>query len=238
MCANTVHENSEYFQDLNELAAQWIFSPMHIQFLFKCRNSAEASIEDTFPMAYVDASTMKFVFCEFFLVVPFCACHKKVLRKAVLEKTYLALGRWLLVACLDLSSCFCLVRASKPTVNQLMQPLPTTRLVSLSAWHSCAHTMGLFLESLGSQAQLCRKQHFGVLKKNFLPSTIGVQQCAGLFLVILGRLACGHKKSANLLPEGSQKHVLSQSAFLHACLVRSLLAFLQSPCRSWVMNSY
>jgi hypothetical protein len=45
---------------------------------------------------------------------------------------------------------------------------------------------------------------------------IGVQQCADLFLVVLGRLTCGHTKLANLLPEGSQKHLLSLSAFLRA----------------------
>jgi hypothetical protein len=44
---------------------------------------------------------------------------------------------------------------------------------------------------------------------------IGMEQCAGLFLVVLGRLACGRTKSANLLPEGSRK-VLSLLAFLHA----------------------
>ncbi len=41
VCANTqnlVHENSVYFQDLNGLAAHWIFSPMRIQFLVKRRN--------------------------------------------------------------------------------------------------------------------------------------------------------------------------------------------------------
>ncbi len=41
MCANTqnlVHENLVYFQDLNGLAARWIFSPTRIQFLVKCRN--------------------------------------------------------------------------------------------------------------------------------------------------------------------------------------------------------
>jgi hypothetical protein len=45
---------------------------------------------------------------------------------------------------------------------------------------------------------------------------IGMQQYAGLFLVVLGRLARGCTKSANILPEGSQKYVLSLSAFLRA----------------------
>jgi hypothetical protein len=40
-------------------------------------------------------------------------------------------------------------------------------------------------------------------QKDFLPLMIGVQQYAGLSLVILGRLARGRTKSANLLPEGS-----------------------------------
>jgi hypothetical protein len=58
--------------------------------------------------------------------------------------------------------------------------------------------------------------HFGVLERIFLPLMIGVQQYAGLSLVILGRLARGHTKSAILPPEGSQKHVLSLLAFLRA----------------------
>jgi hypothetical protein len=45
---------------------------------------------------------------------------------------------------------------------------------------------------------------------------IGMKQCAGMFLVVLGRLARGRTKLANLLPEGSQKHVLSLLAFLCA----------------------
>ncbi len=59
-------------------------------------------------------------------------------------------------------------------------------------------------------------QHFGVLKKIFLPLMISVQRYAGLFLVVLGRLARGRTKSANLLPEGSEKHLLSLLAFLRA----------------------
>ncbi len=84
-------------------------------------------------------------------------------------------------------------------------PLPTTRLGSPLARRSHARTMGLLLESSGSQAQLCRKWHFGVLNKNFSPSMIGVQRYAGLSLVVLWRLACGRTKLANLLPEGSCK---------------------------------
>ncbi len=41
VCANTqnlVHENLVYFQDLNGLAAHWIFSPTCVQFLVKRRN--------------------------------------------------------------------------------------------------------------------------------------------------------------------------------------------------------
>ncbi len=52
--------------------------------------------------------------------------------------------------------------------------------------------------------------------KKISPLMIGVQRCAGLFLVVLGRLARGRTKLVNLLPEGSQKHVLSLSAFLCA----------------------
>jgi hypothetical protein len=45
---------------------------------------------------------------------------------------------------------------------------------------------------------------------------IGVQQYAGLSLVILGRLARGRTKSANLLQEGSWRKILSLSALLCA----------------------
>ncbi len=53
----------------------------------------------------------------------------------------------------------------------------------------------------------------GSLKGIFLPLMIGVQKYAGLSLVVLGRLARGRTKSANLLPKGS-------------CKLGSLLAFL------------
>ncbi len=118
-------------------------------------------------MAYVDASTTKFYFCELFLAVSFPARSKtkseNVQRNGCSYKKSKA--GWL-AAFLDQASCFCLVRAIKPNIDQLTWPMPTTRLGSLSAWRSCACTMGSFLESSGSQAQLCRKQHFGVLKKN------------------------------------------------------------------------
>ncbi len=45
--------------------------------------------------------------------------------------------------------------------------------------------------------------------KEFLPSMIDVQQYAGLSLVVLGRLARGCTKSANLLPEGSCQNSLA-----------------------------
>ncbi len=118
-----------------------------------------------------------------------------------------------LAACLDQASCFCLVRAIKPNIDQLTWPLPMTRLGSLSAQRSRTCTMGLFLESSGSRAQLRCKQHFGVLEKIGFPSMIGVQRWAGLFVVVLGRLARGRTEPANLLPEGSHK-LLSLSAFL------------------------
>jgi hypothetical protein len=54
----------------------------------------------------------------------------------------------------------------------------------------------------------------GVLKKIFLPLMIGMQQYAGLSLVVLWRLARGRTKLANLLPEGSQRKILSLLAFL------------------------
>jgi hypothetical protein len=41
---------------------------------------APLSVEDTFPMAYVDARTTKKYFHTLFLVIPFLASHKKILR--------------------------------------------------------------------------------------------------------------------------------------------------------------
>ncbi len=121
-------------------------------------------------MAYLDACTMKFYSCKFVLAIPFPSRHKKIwerlgrmavpMRKAVLEETCLAWG-------LDWASCFCPVRASKLTINQLMRPLPTTRLGSLLAWRSRAHTMRLLLEALGSWAQLHHELHFRVLEGSF-----------------------------------------------------------------------
>jgi hypothetical protein len=65
------------------------------------------------------------------------------------------------------------------------------------------------------------------MKRFFLPLMIGVQQCAGLFLVVLGRLARGRTKLAYLLPEGSQKYALSLLAFL-----RALKEACQHSCRA------
>ena len=50
--------------------------------------------------------------------------------------------------------------------------------------------------------------------KDFLPSMIGVQQCAGLFLVVLGRLSRGRTEPANLLPQS----FVNSSACWHSCL--------------------
>jgi hypothetical protein len=65
----------------------------------------EVSVEDMLPMAYEDAHTTKFCFCELFLAVPFFACREFsekipterlfLCKTAVLQETYLALGRWL-----------------------------------------------------------------------------------------------------------------------------------------------
>ncbi len=53
-------------------------------------------------------------------------------------------------------------------------------------------------------------------QKEFLPSMIGMQQYTGLSLVVLGRLARGCTKSANLLQEGFWREILSLSAFFCA----------------------
>jgi hypothetical protein len=76
--------------------------------------------------------------------------------------------------------------------------------------------MGLLLESSGSQDQLHREWHFGVLEKDFLQLMIGVQQYAGLSLVVLGRLAHGRTKLTHLLQEDSWQKILSLLAFLCA----------------------
>ncbi len=62
-----------------------------------------------------------------------------------------------LAACLDLACCFCLVRASKPIINQLTWPTPTIRVGSLLAQRSCVRNRGSILESSGSWAQLHHK---------------------------------------------------------------------------------
>ncbi len=128
-------------------------------------------------------------------------------------------------------SCFCLVRAIKLNIVQLMWPLPRIRLGSPLAWRSHTRNIGLLLESSGSRAQLHHERHFGVFEKIFSPLMIGVQQCAGLSLVVLGRLAHGYTKLANLLPEGSRK-LGSLLAFLSwKQLALGLSSFLLSLCR-------
>jgi hypothetical protein len=82
-------------------------------FLWTC--FLEAFVEDMLPMAYVDARTTKFYFCEFFLAAPIFASQETFeklpmewmfLRKmVVLQETYLASRCWL--AC-----CLCFVSAS------------------------------------------------------------------------------------------------------------------------------
>ncbi len=151
-------------------------------------------------MAYVDPHATKFYFCKLFLAVPFLTCQKIFrecldgtavpTRKAVLEKNAQHWG-------IDLASCFCLVRASKLTINQLTWPIPTTRLGSLLALCLRVCARRLLLETLDLRAQLCCKSHFEVLERNFPPLMIGVQQCASLSLVVLG-LAHNHVKLANL----------------------------------------
>jgi hypothetical protein len=124
---------------------------------------SEASGEDMLLMAYVDACTTKFYFLQVVSCGPISCSSQKILRmpwrngclykKGSLGKDMPSI--WTLVAaCHDLVSCFCLVRASEPTINQLMWPLPTTRLVSLLAWRLHALSRGSILESSGSWAQL------------------------------------------------------------------------------------
>jgi hypothetical protein len=71
----------------------------------------------------------------------------------------------------------------------------------------------------------------GSLKRIFAIDDQHAVQCAGLFLVVLGRLARGRTKPANLRPEGSCK-LGSLSAFLSwKSQALSLLSFLSSLCR-------
>jgi hypothetical protein len=75
----------------------------------------EVSVKDVLPMAYVDACTMKFYFCEFFLAAPIFTSRETfeklpteqmfLCKMVVLRETYLAPGRWL--ACY-----FCFVSTS------------------------------------------------------------------------------------------------------------------------------
>ncbi len=108
----------------------------------------------------------KFIFTSCFLLSHFLLVPKNSetsrqtavpTRKAVSKRhAWLWDAGWL-AACLNLASCFCLIRASKPIVDRLTWPLPTIRLDSLLAWRSRARTRGSILESSGSWAQLCRK---------------------------------------------------------------------------------
>jgi hypothetical protein len=138
------------------------------------------------------------------------------MRKALLEETSLALGG------LDLVSCLCLVRASKLTINQLMWPLLTTRLGSLLARRSSVHTKGLLLESSKLWTQLRRNLHFGVLGGIFLPSMIGILQCANLSLVVLGRHACNRIKLVDLPLVGIIVEVPSKRRGLNSKCCRPL----------------
>ncbi len=113
------------------------------------------SVKETLLTVHIDASKMKFYFCELFLTVPFPAHLKKNWEPlgGTAVPTKKSKAGWL-AACLDLASCFCLVRAIKPNIDRVTLPLLTTRLGSLLARCLCAHTMGLFLESSGSRSQL------------------------------------------------------------------------------------
>ncbi len=55
---------------------------------------------------------------------------------------------------------------------------------------------------------------------------IGVQQYAGSSLGVLGRLARGHTKSANLLPGGLENSLL---VGIFPCLEKKLVGILLSP---------
>jgi hypothetical protein len=95
--------------------------------------------------------------------------------------------------------------------------------------------MGLLLESSGSQAQLHPEWHFGVLENIFSPSMIGVQQYAGLSLVVLEGLLAAAKN--RLISYNKVLDKNSQLVGILVCHEGSLSAFLYSPGRSWAMNS-
>ncbi len=119
-----------------------------------------------------------------------------------------------LAACLDLASCFCLVRAIKLNNVQLTWSLPMTRLGSPSARRSRACTMGLLLESSGSRAQLHREWHFRVLKKIFCHQ----------WLACSNTLACpwwsleGLLTAAQNWPIYYQKILVNLAPCRHSCL--------------------
>ncbi len=178
------------------------------------------------PTVYIDARTTKFYFCEF-LAVSFLTQSNTFwdslgktdvmdvsLRMAVLEETCLDWG-------LDLASCFCLVRASKLTINQQTWPSPTIRLGSLLTWYLCGCTRGLLLKSLGLWVQLHCKLHFKVLRKNFCRCWSAPSDA----------LACPWRSLGGLLTAAqnrliSYQKVLGQnsSACWRSCILEKLLS--------------
>ncbi len=139
-------------------------------------------------------------------------------RKAKLIGLLLALTRWAASALLELSS-----------------PISTSwrdirRWPDWAPYWLCACVLATWDHSWSLQGHgpnSAAGSTLGSSKRFFLPLMIGVQQCAALFLVVLGRLACGRTKSTNLQPEGSWRKLLSLSAFLSwKQQPLSLLAFL------------
>ncbi len=171
---------------------------------------SEASVEDTFSTAYLDARTTKFYFCKFFLAVPFPARLPKKSENVSVERLFQAMLAGLLLA-LTRQAASALLELSSPTL---------TSWRDFFQWPEWApYWLGACTPAPWDRSRrrvmgptLLQVALWGPWKE-FSPSMIGVQQCAGLFLVVLGRLAHGHTKPANLLTEGSHK-LLSLLAFL------------------------
>ncbi len=192
----------------------------------------EASIKDMFPKAYVDASTTNFIFVSWFSWFHFPLVPPQKSENVSAEWLFLQEKQGWVACCL-------------PWLSKLLLP----------CWSYQAQHQPADMASVNNQTglpvglALARSHHgivLGVFRvtgptlpqvalwgpwKDFFAINDGVQQCAGLFLVVLERLARGRTKPANLLPEGSCK-LLSLPAFLSwKEQALSLSAFLSSLCR-------
>ncbi len=172
------------------------------------------SVEKIFPTVYIDVSATNF-FLQVVSPGPIsCSSPQKVwerlsgtavpTRKARLVGLLLALTRRAASALLELSS------PTSTSWGGLFQR-PDWAPYWLGTRALAPWDWSWSLQNHGPNSTT--SSTLGSSKRFFFPLMISVQQCVGLFLVVLGGLACGGTKPANLLPEGSCK-LLSLSAFL------------------------